>query len=275
MGSAARPLVTPQSRKLRSRILLRGLPRPRRVSRSMDVDERHRAVCAIGGLLLPDASGVSGAASPPLLMGTGYCVNGQHHILCSCAHVWNDIAKSANLLDPAVHGVAVGFRPSLTNDRARAERGEVDWVGRAVLLSPPGVLDPPSVNPPSDGLDLVVLQLTQLLDGSPLPSDFRPFVALPLGDPDSLRSGDELTMLGFGVIGGQVVNRGNARPKHPRFSTISQHPSTGRWIETGGQEMAHCGHSGGPLLGPRGEIVGWVVRDPTVGPSALNFGRIV
>ena len=35
------------------------------------------------------------------------------------------------------------------------------------------------------------------------------------------------------------------------------------------------GHSGGPVLGPRGEIVGWVVRDPTVGPSALNFGRIV
>ena len=231
----------------------------------MDVDERHRAVCSIGGLLLPDASGASGAARPPLLMGTAYCVNGQHRILCSCAHVWNNIAKLANCLDPAVYGVAVGFRPSLTNDRARAERGEVDWVGRAVLLSPPGILNPPSFNPPSDGLDLVVLQLTQLLDGSPLPSAFRPFVALPLGDPDSLQSGDELTMMGFGVIGGQVINRGNARPKHPRFSTISQHPSTGRWIETGGQEMAHSGHSGGPLLGPRGEIVGWVVW--TVGPS--------
>ena len=105
------------------------------------------------------------------------------------------------MLKPAVHGVAIGFRP---DDRARAERGEVDWVGRAVLLSPPGVLHPPSFNPPSNGLDLVVLQLTQLLDGSALPPASPPLVALPLGDPDSLRSGDELTMLGFGVIGGQA-----------------------------------------------------------------------
>ena len=238
----------------------------------MDVEERHRAVCAIGGIRKTDASGTT----PVLLMGSGYCVNGQYRIFCSCAHVWNDIANAPNMLDPAVHGVAIGFRPSLTHDRARAERGEVDWVGRAVLLRPPGVLDPPSfgppsmARPPSDGLDFVALQLTQLLDGSPLPSIFPPFVALPLGDPDLLRSGDELTMLGFGVIGGQVTNRGNARPKHPRFSNISNHPTTGRWIEVGGQEMAHSGHSGGPLLGPRGEIVGWVVW--TVGPR--GDGRV-
>ena len=189
----------------------------------MDVNERHRAVCAIGGIRRSDGS--------PELRGSGYCVNGQYRILCSCAHVWNGIKEDIRyLLDPAVHGVAIGFRP---DDRARAERGEVDWVGRAVLLTPPGVLHPPSFNPPSDGLDFVALQLTQLLDGSPLPPDFRPLVAMPLGDPDSLRSGDELTMLGFGVIGGQVVNRGNARPKHPRFSNISDHPITGRWIETG------------------------------------------
>ena len=224
------------------------------------VDERHRAVCAIGGIP---------AAGPPLLMGSGYCVNGQHRMLCSCAHVWNCIAADdTNLLDPAVHGVAIGFRPSLTRERARAERGEVDWVGRAVLLTPPGVLQPPSFNPPSDGLDFVALQLTQLLDGSPLPPDFRPLIALPLGDPDSLRSGDELTMLGFGVIGGPAANRGNARPRHPKFSNISNHPATGRWIETGGQEMAHSGHSGGPVLGPHGELVGWVVW--TVGPRAVG-----
>ena len=40
--------------------------------------------------------------------------------------------------------------------------------------------------------------------------------------------------------------------------------------------MAHSGHSGGPVLGPRGEIVGWVVW--TVGPlyrplCALNYLR--
>ena len=74
---------------------------------TMSVDERHRAVCAIGGLR--PASAVFGQAQPPLLMGSGYCVNGMHRIVCSCAHVWREIP--ANLLDPNVHGVAIGFRP--------------------------------------------------------------------------------------------------------------------------------------------------------------------
>ena len=139
----------------------------------MDVNERHRAMCAIGGLRPPSTA--FGPARPPLLIGSGFCINGQHRIICSCAHVWRDIERGTNLLlNPAVHGVAIGFQP---NDRARAERGEVDWVGRAMLLDPPGVLDPPMNN---DGLDFVALQLTQQLDGALLPPGAPPLVALPL-----------------------------------------------------------------------------------------------
>ena len=170
--------------------------------------EPQRAVCAIGALR---------TAQPPLLMGSGFCVDGTRRIFCSCAHVWHEI--KATCLDPAADGVAIGLRPT---DQARAERGEIDWVGRAVLLTPPGVLNPPSTTSP-DGLDLVVLQLTQQLDGSPLVS--LDLVALPLGDADTLDSGDQLTVLGFGVPSGH--ERGNARPKYPKFSTIATHENAG------------------------------------------------
>ena len=71
------------------------------------------------------------------------------------------------VLDPFVHGVAIGFKPL---EPERAAKGEIDWVGRATLCESPGVLDPPSPAAPN-GLDLVVLQLTQQLDGSPLAPD--------------------------------------------------------------------------------------------------------
>jgi hypothetical protein len=161
------------------------------------------------------------------------------------------------ILDPSDHGVAIGFQPT---DKQRAEAGEVDWVGRAVLLDPPGVFDPPKCKryPKGewDGLDLVILQLTQQLDGEPLAS-LVPLVALPLGDADTLVTRDPLTLLGFGVPDSH--GRGNMRPKGMNFSTVAKHGDTGRWIETDATNM-HTGHSGGPTLGPRGDLVGWNVR---------------
>ena len=73
--------------------------------------------------------------------------------------------------DPKRHGVAIGFEPL---DRERARNGEIDWVGRAFLCDPPGVLDPPleaaDVNARSkvDSLDLVILRLEQRMNGAPL-----------------------------------------------------------------------------------------------------------
>ena len=54
----------------------------RRRSKKLDVGERLRATCAIGGLR---------KTGPPLLMGSGFCIDGSRRIFCSCAHVWNGI----------------------------------------------------------------------------------------------------------------------------------------------------------------------------------------
>ena len=138
-----------------------------------------------------------------------------------------------------------------------------------MLLNPPGVLEPTAESPA--GLDLVVLQLTQQLDGSAIPSPSPTeleLVALPLGFADEAElAGKELVLLGFGTPRGHI--RGNARPKHPKFSTIAvdRTGGTGRWIETD-VPMMHEGHSGGPALGPRGDVVGWSVR--TLGVDQLR-----
>ena len=250
-----------------------------------DADPRQRAVCAIGLLRPPNE---------PLLMGSGFCIDASRRVFCSCAHTWGDIENAALLrkwiklydvsagylykgpksgggtaynsltptglvtanLDPYIHGVAIGFQPT---DRGRARLGEVDWVGRAKLISPPGAL-----YPVDDGLDLVVLQLVQDIDGAPLGSGLS-LVALPLGEPDSLWPGDQLYVLGFGVPeweeDGKLIakRRGDARPRYPKFSTMTDGDS-GRWIETTMDESkVYSGHSGGPLLGPRGDVMGWVV----------------
>ena len=288
--------------------------------KKLDVGERLRATCAIGGLR---------KTGPPVLMGSGFCIDGSRRIFCSCAHVWNAIqaetplataayakwakdqadlaaalatasgmeaaqkeaeaaqkeaemaAKKAvssqdgpmAILDPFKHGVMIGFQPT---DKQRAEDGEIDWVGRAVLLDPPGLIAPPrtpfSPNAPKDGLDLVIVQLTQQLDGKPLAS-LVPLVALPLGRADTLITRDPLTMLGFGVprlkpgFGVPEHRPGNMRPKYPTFSTIALHGDSGRWIEMDGANM-YGGHSGGPTLGPRGDVVGWNVR--TAGVDQLR-----
>ena len=135
-----------------------------------DTEMRQHAVCAVGML---NQSG-DHARFPPMLMGSGFCVDASRRVFCGAAHVWNDIEREASRLagwrKPSEYGVAIGFQPT---DRRRAERGEVDWVGRAVLVTPPGVLNPmtPLADPADgvdltrgDGLDLVVLQLVPEVD---------------------------------------------------------------------------------------------------------------
>ena len=125
-----------------------------------------------------------------------------------------------------MRGVAIGFQPT---DRGAAERGEVEWVGRAMLIDPPGVLDPPRDRDhrtfPVDGLDLVVLQLVQELDGTPLGPGLS-LVALPLGKAANLQ-GDQLE-----VRGQRAKAAGAAtRARFHNFSAMI-HTLSGRWIET-------------------------------------------
>ena len=102
-------------------------------------------------------------------MGTAPCIDAERRLIVTAAHVWNNIPCVTTGLDPRGHGVAIGFRPL---EKERAARGDIDWVGRAFLCEAPGVLAPPYAASPR-GLDLVVLQITQQLDGSPLPPGRR------------------------------------------------------------------------------------------------------
>ena len=138
------------------------------MTRKCATDEWTRAVVAVG-MLRSNWMG----ERVPILAGTGICIDSQRRMLTTAAHVLRETQKCAvmhpyaKVLDPLKHGVAIGFKPL---EPERAAKGEIDWVDRATLCESPGVLDPPSPAAPN-GLDLVVLQLTQQLDGSPLAPD--------------------------------------------------------------------------------------------------------
>ena len=80
--------------------------------------------------------------------------------------------------------------------------------------------------------------------------------ALPLGDEASLGVGDDVVLLGYGQAGrGGPPAATNTRGV---FAGACEHPITGHWLRT--DALMLSGHSGGPLLNRRGEVVGWSVR---------------
>ena len=220
-------------------------------------DEWMRAVAAVGALQV-DAG--------PQLIGSSFCIDSERRILVMAAHVWRAIQELEGALDPFGHGVAIGFKPL---EPARAEHGEIDWVGRAFHCESPGVLDAPSWAAPK-GLDLVVLRLTQEIDGSQLaPGREMPaaldapdnaqrhtLAALQLGDASTLKLGDQLVVLGFGCPN-RAAGIGLARPVPISFR-LPKETHSGLWIETAA--TVYRGHSGGPVLTFDGKIVGWVSR---------------
>ena len=200
------------------------------------------ATCAIGALR---------AAGPPELMGSGFCVDGTRRLICSCAHVWNAAAdnykyeaKPGSFLDPSVHGVAIGF--------SSGSGLRIDWTcgGRAMLRR--------KVDPP--GLDLAILWMTQTPDGTALPEDHA-IKALGLGSANALRPRDDLTILGFPRAAAKTSEI--ARPVFGKFSVIDWEGgerADGPWINLGGAPPEHPGHSGGPVLNAKNQVVGWCVR---------------
>ena len=82
-------------------------------------------------------------------------------------------------------------------------------------------------------------------------------VCLPLGHEGSLSIGDDVVLLGYGQAG-----RGAGPPSATNtrgvFAGSCEHPTTGSWLRT--DALMLSGHSGGPLVNRRGEVVGWSVR---------------
>jgi S1-C subfamily serine protease len=114
-------------------------------------------------------------------------------------------------------------------------------------------------------LDLALLHVVSLKAGGPLPASFD-LPAVPLGDSDTLRIGDAITILGFPEVGGATVTltRGTVAGFHEDDLGHER-----GWIKTDAEISP--GNSGGVAINEVGELIGV----PTfVSAEARTLGRI-
>ena len=242
---------------------------------SSTVPHWQRGVVAIGvrKSLAPDDNA---------LIGSGWIVDLDRGLLCTCAHVAIDCFH-ASPLDPKDYGLAIGVG---IGERVR-------WVRRAKLLlvsQPP--LEPRYPHPiPStwsaaaearemivyndERIDLAILQLCEWTGGplqglaSELPwhRDGEPAGALPLGrtsEPE-LVEGHELVLLGYGQgshQGGNDMGFGAERTSttcRGHYAGRFEKDISGAWLKLG--VTIYSGHSGGPVVNASsGAVVGWAVH---------------
>lgn len=128
----------------------------------------------------------------------------------------------------------------------------------------------------SDGvLDLAVLQITADADGNEIdPDDLDLPEPVDLGDSDDLRTGDEITALGFPGVAHVASDDGLARALTvtrgvvSTFLTEAAVDSSRAWIDS--DIRIGSGNSGGASINEEGELVGInsaVVTEATVGDS--------
>ena len=174
-------------------------------------------------------------------VGTCFVIDANRGLLWSCSHV-------ANMLPSAVGQTRqIGM--------AAAPRQPIKWMYEARVEHS---------TPKQPGLDGVLLRITALAGGGvPLPvplthADGNPLPALSLGDDAALSlPGDEpAILLGYPDIT-QVVT-----PTVGIYSNLSDYSTRnlpgGVFLLTDSTMLP--GHSGGPGLNQRGEVVGWNVR---------------
>ncbi|MGQ9583784.1 MAG: S1 family peptidase [Anaerolineae bacterium] len=100
-------------------------------------------------------------------------------------------------------------------------------------------------------LDLAVLRITQMLDGTPVDAENLSLPAVPLGDSDKLESASALTLWGYSGVGGEAIV--SVKAQVSGFS--SGRGIQGRaWIRM--DASVEGGMSGGPAVNEDGELVG-------------------
>ena len=229
---------------------------------------RPSARASLPGVVAIGALRADGAE--PTLAGSGCIVHtdGERCILCSCAHVIlyvRSLAERAggSVLDPTHHGVAVGIGDPVVWRFAAF----VEYISSPSRhpLAPP---HQPSVHEPSDPqLDLAILVMeTSGGNGPDGVQLLAMLAALPLGDSQSVRAGDELMLLGYGQPGVQASLIGSTPgAMQPISATVTrgvcagiiEDEESGTWIKTDALMLA--GHSGGPVVAASGHVVGWSV----------------
>lgn len=166
--------------------------------------------------------------------GSGSVITSQGHVLTNY-HVLGDPDTGVHFNRDGVVFIAVSpadvrTEPEITY---RAEIQEIDRVD-----------------------DLALLRIVSQHDGRPLPSGFT-MIPMPLGDSDTVRIGDELTILGYPGLGGESITltRGS----------VSGFLSAENFIKTDAE--INPGNSGGAAVNRAGELVGI----PTAGAFDEEF----
>ena len=129
-----------------------------------------------------------------------------------------------------------------------------------VGLSPPG--DGPAVDTyratplVADGyLDLAVLRIDAMADGSPLPDGLR-FDAIPLGSVDDLATGDEITVLGYPGVAAQGEAQSVTRGEIATFARDPFGRVDAARYEIDTSARIAGGNSGGAAIDEAGRLIG-------------------
>lgn len=161
------------------------------------------------------------------------------------------VLTNAHVAAPQAPGLAFHYARQFT---------EQDPETLTVSVSPPG--DVPAVATYraslvlADGyLDVAVLRINAMADGSPLPPRQR-FAFVPIGSVQRLSTGDGVTVLGYPVVGGGgavlSVTRGDIATFVPDLTRRVKSP---RWeIDTSARIAG--GNSGGAAINDKGELIG-------------------
>lgn len=100
-------------------------------------------------------------------------------------------------------------------------------------------------------LDLAVLRIISLEDGSPLPNGLN-FPYVPAGDSDALKIGDSIAVIGYPGLGGDTPTLTRGTVSGFLLDDVN-HLSQG-WIKTDAE--INPGNSGGMAINANGELIG-------------------
>ena len=120
-----------------------------------------------------------------------------------------------------------------------------------VAVSPPNLRDPPQVEYVAElmqsdrSMDLVLIKIVARQDGQDLPVDLD-LTTMPVGDSDTVRIGDELSIIGFPGLGGATVTFTKG--------SVSGFLTDEGWIKTDAE--INLGNSGGAAINREGQLVG-------------------
>ncbi|MGB0388402.1 MAG: S1C family serine protease [Ardenticatenaceae bacterium] len=110
-------------------------------------------------------------------------------------------------------------------------------------------------------LDLALIKITATKNGSPLPENLN-LITFPIGDSESVRIGQELSIIGFPGLGGNSVTFTKG--------TVSGFLTNEGWVKTDAE--INFGNSGGAAINQAGELVG--VPSAAAGETVELPGKI-